>query len=159
MLWYQPSPGGCDRVICAFFGQPSYIVQTVLPPSDVPVGVTLITLMQNLSASVFVAVAQAIFLDQIQSELQLMDLPVEVNVSTTGAAQIVDAVPAEFQDDVRRALSGSLVTTFYISLALSYVSMIGALGTRWGSMKGGNGQEEKSRPTVEVTGSECSRES
>lgn len=88
-----------------------------------------------------------------------MDLPVEVNVSTTGAAQIVDAVPAEFQDDVRRALSGSLVNIFYISLALSCVSMIGALGTRWGSMKGVNGQEEKPPPTVDVTGSECSRES
>lgn len=70
------------------FGQPSYVVQTVLPPSDVPMGVTLITLFQNLSAAVFVAVAQGIFQGQLVSALRAMNLPEDVDVSATGAAQI-----------------------------------------------------------------------
>lgn len=117
------------------FGQPSYVVQTVLPATDVPIGVTLITLVQNLSASVFVAVAQSIFQDQLRSHIQAIKLPELLNISSTGAAQLVDAVPPQFRDQVVEALSQSLVTTFYISLALSCVSVFGALGTRWRSMK------------------------
>lgn len=140
------------------FGQPSYVVQTVLSPSDVPIGVTLITLMQNLSASVFVAVAQSIFQGQLLSDLQAMDLPVKVDVSTTGAAQIVDAVPIAFQEEVRKALSRSLVNTFYISLALSCASVIGALSIRWGSMKGSNAAKgEKSSSNVEAAKVETPR--
>jgi hypothetical protein len=37
--------------------QPSYAIQTILPPSEVPIGVTIITLFQNLSASTFVPMA------------------------------------------------------------------------------------------------------
>lgn len=43
------------------FGQPSYVVQTILPASEIPVGVALVMLFQNLSASIFVAIAQSIF--------------------------------------------------------------------------------------------------
>lgn len=133
------------------FGQPSYVVQTVLPPIDVPIGVTLITLVQNLSASVFVAGAQSLFQDQLQTALQSLNLPVPVDVSTTGAAGIVKAVPVQFQDEVREAMSRSLISTFYISLALNCVSVLGALGTRWRSMKtrGENVTEAESPRTIE----------
>lgn len=132
------------------FGQPSYVVQTVLPASDVPIGVTLITLVQDLSASVFVAVAQSIFQDKLRSHLQAMNLPGSINVSSTGAAQIVDAVPPEFRDRVVEGLSQSLVTTFYVSLALSCASIIGAVGTRWRSMKAG--EADKGEKTLSADG-------
>ncbi|KAI1307415.1 major facilitator superfamily domain-containing protein [Xylaria venustula] len=118
------------------FGQPSYVVQTVLSASDVPIGVTFITLLQNLGASIFVAIGQTIF----QSELrrQLASIAPDVDVSSAlgaGAGGFLASFPPEDQARARQSYSKSLISTLYISLALSVVSSVGALTTRWVSMK------------------------
>ncbi|OTB01195.1 hypothetical protein M426DRAFT_64553 [Hypoxylon sp. CI-4A] len=118
------------------FGQPSYIVQTLLPPCDVPVGVTFITLVQNLSASVFVAVGQSIFQSELRSRLQSI-LP-NLDVSSTldaGASNFLSSIPPENRNQASQAYSTSLILTLYIPLALSCMSIVGALGIRWRSMK------------------------
>lgn len=118
------------------FGQPSYVVQTILPPSEVPIGVTLVTLCQNLSASIFVAVAQSIFQGELTTKLT--SLPNNVNsssLSSSGAVDFIASLPAEDQQRAREAYSTSLITTLYISLALSALSTVGAISIRWGSMK------------------------
>ncbi|KAJ8133436.1 hypothetical protein O1611_g182 [Lasiodiplodia mahajangana] len=118
------------------FGQPSYVVQTVLEPGDVPIGVTLVTLLQNLSASVFVAVAQSIFQGELRRNLSSVspgaDLP---NIAGTGAGDFLSTFPPDEQASARQSYSKSLLVTLYISLALSATSSIGAVFTRWGSMK------------------------
>ncbi|PHH90385.1 hypothetical protein CDD83_3835 [Cordyceps sp. RAO-2017] len=123
------------------FGQPSYVVQTLLPEADVPVGVTFITLVQNLSASVFVAVAQSIFQGGLRSRLR-QELPgVDLSpILDSGLSNFRSSLPQDKQLAGLRAFSASLVTTFYISLALSAVSAVGALGIRWVSMKPGYSQ-------------------
>ncbi|KAI0423891.1 major facilitator superfamily domain-containing protein [Xylaria sp. FL1042] len=118
------------------FGQPSYVVQTVLDPADVPIGVTLITLLQNLSASVFVAAAQTLF----QSELRqrLLDVAPNTDISSvlgSGASDFLSSFPPDLQPQIREGYSKSLILTLYISLALAAVSSIPALAIRWCSMK------------------------
>ncbi|KAB8231646.1 major facilitator superfamily domain-containing protein [Aspergillus alliaceus] len=51
------------------FGQPSYIVQTVLSDEDIPNRVTLITLVQHLSSAIFVALGQGVFQNILASSL------------------------------------------------------------------------------------------
>ncbi|KAF2967232.1 hypothetical protein GQX73_g6330 [Xylaria multiplex] len=119
------------------FGQPSYIAQTVLAPDDVPIGVTLITLLQNLSASIFVAVAQSIFQGELRRRLSSTspdgNLP---TISGSGASDFISLFPSSAQPMVRESYSKSLLLTLYISLTLSAASSIGAIFTRWGSMRG-----------------------
>lgn len=118
------------------FGQPSYVVQTVLAPGDVPIGVTLVTLLQNLSASVFVAVAQSIFQGELRRRLSSSfpsgGVPA---VSGLGAGDFLSLFPPDEQPMVKQIYSKSLLLTLYISLALSAASSVGATCTRWGSMK------------------------
>ncbi|KAI1384888.1 major facilitator superfamily domain-containing protein [Hypoxylon trugodes] len=123
------------------FGQPSYVVQTVLPSADIPVGVTFITLVQNLSSSIFVAVAQSILQGELHSHLQsiIPDLDVSLLLNLD-AGDSISTLPPESQGAAIMAYSRSLILTLYILLALSCMSAVGALGARWGSMKKGRNE-------------------
>jgi predicted MFS family arabinose efflux permease len=115
------------------FGQPSYLVQTVLPLSDVPIGVTFITLIQNLSASVFVAVAQSIFQGEMHKSLEPL-LPRSSNSSSlllSALPKILASLPIGTQAIAKRAISYSIIRTTYVSLALSCCSVVGALAVKW----------------------------
>lgn len=119
------------------FGQPSYVVQTLLPAEDVPIGVTFITLVQNLSASVFVAVAQSIFQGEMHKRLEPL-LPQSSNSSSlllSALPTILSSLPAEIQTLAKSAISDSIIRTFYVSLALSCVSVVGALAIKWVPMQ------------------------
>ncbi|KAI1261142.1 major facilitator superfamily domain-containing protein [Xylariaceae sp. FL1019] len=118
------------------FGQPSYVVQTVLDAADVPIGITLITLLQNLSASIFVAIAQSLF----QSELRrrILDLSPDLDISSvfgSGASDFLSLFPQDLQDEARQSYSTSLILVLYISLTLSAASSIPAFTTRWRVMR------------------------
>ncbi|KAJ8067656.1 hypothetical protein OCU04_003264 [Sclerotinia nivalis] len=119
------------------FGQPSYIVQTLLPAEDVPIGVTFITLVQNLSASVFVAVPQSIFQREMHKRLEPL-LPQSSNSSSlllSALPTILSSMPPETQATAKSAISDSIIRTFYVSLALSCVSVAGALAIKWVPMQ------------------------
>lgn len=119
------------------FGQPSYIVQTLLPAKDVPIGVTFITLVQNLSASVFVAVAQSIFQGEMHKRLEPL-LPHSSNSSSillSALPTILSSLPPETRETAKTAISDSITRTFYMSLALSCVSVVGALAIKWVPMQ------------------------
>ncbi|GAP91499.1 putative efflux pump antibiotic resistance [Rosellinia necatrix] len=119
------------------FGQPSYVVQTVLDTIDVPIGVTLITLLQNLSASIFVAVAQSIFQGELRRRISLASPDTDLSdIAGSGAGNFLSAFPPGEQAAARQGYSKSLLLTLYVSLALSASSSVGAICTRWGSMKG-----------------------
>ncbi|KAK5994352.1 MFS thioclapurine efflux transporter tcpA [Cladobotryum mycophilum] len=123
------------------FGQPSYVVQTVLPAADVSIGVTFITLLQNLSSSIFVAVAQTVFQGRLRSKLH-KDFPHSdvSSILNSGTANFRSAWPEGDREVALGDFSTSLVSTFYISLALSCLSAVGALCIRWGSMKKDTGE-------------------
>ncbi|KAI0812887.1 major facilitator superfamily domain-containing protein [Xylaria sp. FL0064] len=118
------------------FGQPSYVVQTILDLADVPIRITLITLLQNLSASVFVAVAQSLFQGELRRRLLEVSPDIDIsNVLGSGANSFLTSLPPDMQAQARDSFSTSIVHTFYISLALSAASFIPAITTRWRSMK------------------------
>ena len=117
------------------FGQPSYVVQTTLPAADIPIGITFITLVQNLSASVFVAIGQSIFQDQLRRRIQTVVPDLDLSTQGQGAAGILNSLPPDFREQGKAAYSISLLSTLYIPLALSCVSVVGALFIRWSSMK------------------------
>ncbi|KAI0169965.1 major facilitator superfamily domain-containing protein [Hypoxylon sp. FL1284] len=135
------------------FGQPSYAVQTILPPSDVPVGVVVITLVQNLSASVFVAVGQSILQGELRLRLQSVLPGVDISsLIGSGTGNFISALPPGSRDAALQAYSESLILTLYIPLALSCMSVMGALGSRWHSMKVTSSQRitKGNKPSVAI---------
>ncbi|TVY78189.1 MFS thioclapurine efflux transporter tcpA [Lachnellula suecica] len=119
------------------FGQPSYVVQTLLPAADVPMGVTFITLVQNLSASIFVAVAQSIFQGEMHKRLEplLPRSPQNSSLLLAALPKILSSMPAEAQATSKGAISDSIIRTFYVALGLSCASIIGALLVKWVPMR------------------------
>ena len=130
--------------------QPSFIVQTILPEDDIPIGVAFITLVQNLSASVFVAIAHAIFLNRLQS-----DLPPSGNdqdsssILQSGATDLSKLYPSNELPSVLNLYSASIVRALYIVPILSACSIIGALGTEWRSMRAQGKSESEKNGVVE----------
>ncbi|QSZ32079.1 hypothetical protein DSL72_001648 [Monilinia vaccinii-corymbosi] len=115
------------------FGQPSYVVQTLWSAEDIPIGVTFIILVQNLSASVFVAVAQSIFQGEMHKLLEPL-LPQSLNSSSlllSALPTILSSMPAETKALAKSVISDSIIRTFYVSLALSCASVVGALAIKW----------------------------
>lgn len=118
------------------FGQPSYVVQTLLPEKDVPIGVTLITLLQNLSATMFVAVAQTLFQNTLAD--QLHSIAPGISASSLGQAGATQLIEQFSESELPGALAGystALTRTLYLSLGLSCASAVGAAFTEWTSMK------------------------
>lgn len=118
------------------FGQPTYVVQTLLSEPHVPIGVTFITLVQNLSAAIFVAIGQSVFQNSLVDKLAV--IAPGVNASgflQAGAGDVLGSIPPEHRVEARDALSDVLIRTLYITLAVSCTTVFGALGIRWQSMK------------------------
>ncbi|ORX96958.1 major facilitator superfamily domain-containing protein [Clohesyomyces aquaticus] len=118
------------------FGQPMYVVQTLLPEADVPIGVTFIALVQNLSDSVFVAIAQCVFQNGLHNEFAtFLHGGTDARLIQTGASGVLDLMPLELRSKAVEVYSDAIIHTMYIALAVSCTSIFGAVGIRWQSMK------------------------
>ncbi|KNG89333.1 putative efflux pump antibiotic resistance protein [Aspergillus nomiae NRRL 13137] len=118
------------------FGQPSYVVQTVLSETDIPIGVTLVTLVQHLSSAIFVAVAQGVFQNTLAHTVRSLAPGVDPSkLAKLGATQLGQFVNEQDMPHVLEAYSTAIARTLYIPMALSCASVLGACLTPWISMK------------------------
>ncbi|KAF2877969.1 major facilitator superfamily domain-containing protein [Massariosphaeria phaeospora] len=117
---------------------PMLVIQTVLPASDVPLGVCLVNLVQMLWSSVAVAIAQTVFVNELQKgvrdavNIPGFDTSVLVN---SGATDLSSMYSPDQLDKVLPAYSEAITKTFYIALALSCGAWFLALPVQWKSMK------------------------
>ena len=114
--------------------------QTVLPLDDVPVGTSLIMFMQTLGGALFISIAQNLFTNSLVSNLKSKapGFPSDI-VLRTGATNLKDAVvrfDVDLLPGVLVAYNEALRQTFYTSLAIAALSLIGALVVEWKSVKG-----------------------
>lgn len=117
--------------------QPLIAAQTVLKLDDVPVGTALIIFMQTLGGALFISVAQNIFTNRLVSNLleQVPTLDPSI-VLKTGATSLKHAVNVDLLPKVLVAYNEALTQTFYVSLALAVLSILGSVGVEWKSVKG-----------------------
>ena len=111
-------------------------VQTCLPPRDVAIGTAIIMFSQTLGGSLFVSVGQNVFENQLLKNLEAVvpDFPANV-VLSTGATYLKNAVPPQYISRVLVAYDAALTQTWYVSVAMSCLSVIGAVFLEWKSMK------------------------
>jgi hypothetical protein len=127
--------------------QANVAVQTVLNKRDVPIGASLISLAQTLGGAIFISVGENIFTNKLKDGLlQIKGVDMSL-VMNTGATEIRNVIPPQLLGAVLNVYNAALMDAIYISVAVSALSIVGAIFTEWKSVKHGEGQGEK--PGVE----------
>ena len=124
---------GCG---CAF-QLPQIAAQTVLPEKDIPIGVAITLLFTMLGGSVFVSAANNVLNTTLVQNLSALGVPNAASVASAGATQLRALVPSDLVAQAIEAYNGAVVRTFEVALVLSCLSLVGALGMEWKSVKEG----------------------
>jgi hypothetical protein len=115
--------------------------QTVLPRTDVPLGIAMVFFMQQLGGAIFLSVSQNIFSNKLVDRISgVAGLDAETIVNT-GATDLRSVVPASELGTVVDAYSYSLTRVFVVAAALSSCAILGSLAVEWRSIKGKSGSE------------------
>lgn len=117
---------------------PIVAVQAVLPPSDIPAGTALVMFLQTIGGAVFVAVAQSIFGNELVEAVTAAAGKTFVAAVQGGGATVLrnpQIVPPALLPDILVLYNTALTHTWYISVALACLSIVGALAVEWKSIK------------------------
>lgn len=117
--------------------QPLIAVQTVLHLADIPTGTALIMFTQTFGGALFVSVGQNVFTNRLLAGLKDSAPGIDPQlILRIGATTIKKAVPPNFLPGVLIAYNRALTQTFYVSVAMSALSVIGVACLEWRSVKG-----------------------
>jgi len=112
-------------------------VQTVLPKADVPIGTAIAMFSQTLGGALFISVAQNVFTNSLLKNAKAAVPGLDSHIILgTGATELRNVIPPEYLGAVQEAYNGALVNTFYVAVATSVLSVIGAVFFEWKSVKG-----------------------
>ncbi|OGM45192.1 efflux pump antibiotic resistance protein [Aspergillus bombycis] len=110
--------------------------QCVLPLEDIPIGTAVVIFTENLSAAIFVSVAQNVFSNQLRTNLATYAPDADTSaILSGGATDIKNLVPQHLYQAVLFAYNKALDQTFYVAVALSCCAVLGVLGMQWVSVK------------------------
>ncbi|KAJ9287754.1 hypothetical protein DTO021C3_4559 [Paecilomyces variotii] len=124
----------------AAFGRqcPSVCLQNLLPEKDAPLAYTLVTFISFVAGAIFVSTAQALFSNRLVSGLE--GLGMSKAEATASLAKGVTSVSQGLSDDAKTAvlhvLNTSIVNAWRLPVALSCMSIIGALVLEHQKVKG-----------------------
>ncbi|KAE8409755.1 major facilitator superfamily domain-containing protein [Aspergillus pseudonomiae] len=130
---------------------PNLAAQTVLARKDVAIGASLMFFGQQLFGSVFASVGQNVLFNQLAH--RLADIPgiSPRLIQSTGATEFLNRVPAEDLVIAREAYNDSLRTCFQVGVIMACLSVLGAFGMEWCSVK-------QNLPAKERDGQQASEE-
>lgn len=116
-------------------------VQAALPAADIPIGTAIMMFSQTLGGALFISVGQNVFTNQLIKNLgnAVPQGGVQGLVITTGATELRGAITRlfpEYLDAVLKAYNDALTQSFYVSVALAALSVLGAVCVPWISVKG-----------------------
>lgn len=118
------------------FQGPQVAVQTILSRKDAPVGIAVIQFAQGIGPAVFVAAAQTLFTQRLAHNIR-HSAP-EVDYTSLSHDGLVDLSSYVKPQNLARAIlsiNTAVMQTFYLSVALSCMTVVGALGMEWRSVK------------------------
>jgi hypothetical protein len=124
--------------------QPLICVQTVLELQDVPVGSSLLLLMQSLGGCIFLAVANNVFLNRLIGGLAAVP-GIDPRIVLSAGATNLNFGPA-----VEKVYNHALTRTYYVPVAMAALSICGSLAMEWRSVKA-----KKENPDEKVEASEA----
>ncbi len=91
----------------------------------------------NLGGALLIAVAQNVFTTRLSTNLAT-NVPIldPSTVLKTGATSLRNAVDPGSLEGVLVAYNDALTNAYYVSVAMAALSIVGALGMEWKSVKG-----------------------
>ncbi|KAF2857657.1 putative MFS aflatoxin efflux pump [Piedraia hortae CBS 480.64] len=116
--------------------QGNMAAQTVLPRKDVPIGVSLMMFIQQLSGAIFVSVSQNVFGSKLVSGIvRLVPNLKPQQIVDTGATELRKLVPASALPKVLIAYNAALRQIFIVGVIMSCLAALGAFTLEWKSIK------------------------
>lgn len=115
---------------------PMLVVQTVLTVETIPMGVSLVNLSQMLWSSIVVAIAQTVFINELEKGIAVALPGFDARaISNSFASQLDTIYSPEQLRLVLPAYSDAVTKTFFITAALSCAALLLMFGLQWRSMK------------------------
>ncbi|KAG4441523.1 hypothetical protein IFR05_002980 [Cadophora sp. M221] len=119
---------------------PNMAAQTVLPKQDIAIGASLMFFGQQLFGAIFMSVGQNVLSTQLARRLadiqgMLKISPQQIQSTGTGATVLLDLIPAEFRGEGLKAYNDSLRVCFQVGLIMACLSVFGAAGLEWKSVR------------------------
>ncbi|KAI0122761.1 MFS transporter [Daldinia grandis] len=112
------------------------VAQVAVPMADMPMAISILTFTQSLSSSIFLAVAQNVFQNQLVKNIIARAPEVDSDsIIRGGATALRDTVSPEQLPAVLEAYNDALMQTFYVAVAVSALSIIGPIFMDWLSLK------------------------
>ncbi|KAK1507827.1 uncharacterized protein CCOS01_16133 [Colletotrichum costaricense] len=118
------------------FQGPQVAVQVTFSDSDSQIALAIIQLAQAIGPAIAVAGAQTIFTSKLHSYLARFATILDVHDLTSHGLIIPVGLSTWEHTVVVSAYSNALNYAFYLSVALSCLTLVGALGVEWRSVKG-----------------------
>ena len=119
-----------------FITGPLIAVQSVLSPTDTPIGISTVSFFQMFGGSLFAAISQTIFNEQLVKQLTSnvpgVNLKALIAAGTIGLHKV--ATPEQLPG-VLQSYNVALLDPFYLAAAITAVSFFFALGLPWISVK------------------------
>lgn len=156
----KPSSGHAEwigyQVIFGFglgFGsqQPLTIAQTVLDRSDIATGSAVIMFMRFLGAAIFLPVGENIFLNGLVSKLSNLPGIDPKAVSDAGATDLRGLASGDDLKTLIADYNTAIINVFYLVVALTAVTIFGAVAVEWVSIKARAKQQEGAAAKPAVT--------
>src|SRR5947207_7833903 len=115
---------------------PIIAVQTVVCPRDIPVANATYLVLRQIGPVIFVAVAQALFLNKLLPQMQAINSTLTKEEIVQAGATGLKALVGE--SDIPRVLAGYVKgfdAVFILASILAGISAVVALGVEWKSIK------------------------
>ena len=120
--------------------QSGMAAQVVLAPEDVPIGASLMMFGQSLGGSIFVCVAQNVFIQKLVTNLSKVLPSASADVlAGVGATDLRKFVPEEALPAVLVQYNKAITTTLYVGVAVACFSIVPAVAFEWKSVKSKRG--------------------
>ena len=104
---------------------PFIAAQAVLNPEDISIGMAIMTFSQDFGESVFISVAQSIFLNKLKRALISSAPALKWSVIIQlGATNLAGKIPSQDVAGVRQAYDQSIKEAFYLALSLAAILTI-----------------------------------
>nr|POE88028.1 efflux pump aflt [Quercus suber] len=124
------------------FQQPYTAVQAILPEAKVPIALVTLAFAQESGGIIALSIAQNIFVDQLTHRLTHLVPGLDPRtILHSGTIGLIEKVPSAMREEVLNAYCDVIVNVFYIALGFTCLTMIGAIGIEWRSIK--EEQEQK----------------
>ena len=119
------------------FQLPQVAAQVVLPPRDIPMGISVSMLFQGLGGAVLISAANNVLNDRLVQYIDALGIPGVggLEVVNAGATRFRRVVPDEHVAEVVHVYNLALRKAFQIAVITACLSAIPALALEWRSVK------------------------